>query len=65
MVNRRYPSPTLEVTKCNSDVEVQAEMRAAKEELRRHNQTLEDDVHNIGQRQLEFNPSEEIELLDP
>lgn len=35
------------------------------DELRRNNQTLEDDVHNIRERQLDSTHSEEMKLLDP
>lgn len=35
------------------------------DKLRHHNLTLEDDVHNIIHRQLEVNPLEEVELIDP
>lgn len=41
------------------------EMRAAMDELRHHNQTLEDDVQNIMQHQQEVIFLEEVELLDP
>lgn len=47
MVNMRVPSPTPEGTSGSGDVNVLEEMRVIMDELRRHNHTLEDDVHNI------------------
>lgn len=65
MVNIRAPSTTLEGTSNNGDVDAMTEMHATMDELRHHNQTLEDDVHNIRQRQQKPNPPKEMELLDP
>lgn len=52
----RALSTILEDTVDNSDANALAEMHATKDELRRQNQTLMDNVHNIKHRQQEFNP---------
>lgn len=41
-----------------------AEICIVIDELRWHNQTLEDDIHNIKQHRQEINPPKEMELLD-
>lgn len=41
------------------------EMHVIIDELHRNNQTLEDDVHNIRERQLDSTHSEEMKLSDP
>lgn len=51
-------------TSDSGDVEALAEMHAAIDELHRHNQALEDDVHNIRQWQYESNHPEEMKFLD-
>lgn len=64
MVNMRASSPTPEGTSGSSVVDALAEMCVSMDELRRHNQTLEDDVLNTRQLQQETNPSEEMKLLN-
>ena len=64
MVNRRVSSPTIEDTSNTGDADVVAKMHVVMDELQRNNQ-MNDDVHNIKQRQQESNPLEEMELLDP
>lgn len=63
MVNRRVSSLTLKDTISSGDTDVVAEMRVVMDELQRHNQRVEDDVHNITQHQQESNPLEEMKLL--
>lgn len=65
MVNRRSSSPTLEGTNSNSDIDTLAKMHAAMDELRHHNQILENDVYNIRPLKQESNPPEKMKVLDP
>lgn len=65
MVNMIALSPTPIGTNNSGDVNALVEMHTAMDELRHHNQTLEDDVHNIGQHQKDSNPQEDMELFDP
>lgn len=51
MVNMRVPSLTPEGTSGSGDVDTLAEICAAMDELRHHNQTLEDEIHNIRHHQ--------------
>lgn len=60
MVNKRSSSPTLEGTSGNDDADTFTEKYAAMGELHRHNQTLEDDIHNIKIFQHDFSPLEEM-----
>lgn len=64
MVNMRSPSPTSQGTNGSGDAYTLVEMCVFMDKLRRHNQTLEDDIHNIGQHQQESNPPLEMELLN-
>lgn len=64
MVNMRASSLTPEGTSGSGVVDALAKIRVSMDELRRYNQTLEDDVLNIRQLQQETNPSEEMELLN-
>lgn len=65
MVNIRASSPTPEGTSGTCNVNAMAEMRAAMDELQRHNRTLEDDLQNFKKCQEDVNPSDEVELLYP
>lgn len=56
MDNKRDPSPTLEDTNGSGDSNALKKMRAFMEEPHHQNHTLEDNVHNIKQRQQESNP---------
>lgn len=51
MVNKIVLSPTPKGTSGTGDANVVVEMRASLDKLWCHNQTLEDDVHNIRQLQ--------------
>lgn len=65
MANRRAQSPTPGCTNDSNYVDTLAEMCASIDELRCHNQTFEEDVHNIRKRQRDSNPPKEMEFLDP
>lgn len=54
-----------EGTNGTGDIDAMVKICTAIDELRSHNQMLEDDVQNIKQCQHEVSPSEEMELLDP
>lgn len=56
MINRGASYPTPEDISGSGDVDTLTEMRATMDELFHHNQMLEDDVHNIRQRQKKGNP---------
>lgn len=64
MVSIRSSSPTIEGTNNSDDIDTMVKMHVAMEELRHHNQMLEENIYNIKQRQQEVNPPKVVEQLD-
>lgn len=59
MVNKKMANDEFE-----GEESVMAEMRTTMDDLCRQNQTLEDKVFHIKQRQWEDNPIEKVEILN-
>lgn len=63
MVNNK--ATTLDNDESDNEENVVVEMLVVMDDLRCHNQTLEDNVLHIEQRQREANLLEEAEIIDP